>query len=91
LRAILLYEADLNQKNKRLRWDMLYQAEEGSAVAIEQYRSRKHMSAIDQSLNKALTFDIWWQLCQRGVLCSNDAKACYGQICCGTVAGIDLA
>jgi hypothetical protein len=60
---------------------MLYRAEEGSAVAIEQYGSKKHMSAIDQSLNKALTFDIGrHQLRQRGALCSNDAKACYDRI-----------
>jgi hypothetical protein len=80
LRAILLYEADFNQNNKRLGRDMLYRAEDGNAVAIEQYGSRKHMSATDQSLNKALTFDIWRQLCQRGALCSNDAKACYDRI-----------
>jgi hypothetical protein len=77
LRAILLYEADFNQNNKRLGRDMLFRAEDGNAVAVEQFGSRKHMSATDQSLNKTLTFDIWRQLRQRGALCSNDAKACY--------------
>jgi hypothetical protein len=38
------------------------------------------MSAVDQSLNKTLTFDIWHQLRQQGALCSNDAKACYDRI-----------
>jgi hypothetical protein len=80
LRAILLYEADFNQNNKRLGREMLFRAETGGAVAIEQFGSRKHMSAIDQSLNKALTFDIWRQLRQRGALCSNDAKSCYNRI-----------
>jgi hypothetical protein len=80
LRAILLYEADFNQNNKRLGREMLFRAETGGAVAIEQFGSRKHMSAIDQSLNKALTFDIWRQLRQRGALCSNDAKSCYDRI-----------
>jgi hypothetical protein len=59
LRAILLYKADFNQNNKHLRREMLYRAEDSNAVAIEQYGSRKNMSASDQSLNKALTFDIW--------------------------------
>jgi hypothetical protein len=80
LRAILLFEADFNQNNKRLGREMLYRAEDSNAVAIEQYGSRKNMSAVDQSLNKALTFDIWRQLRQRGALCANDAKACYDRI-----------
>lgn len=80
LRAILLYEADFNQNNKRLGREMLRVAEEADAVAIEQYGSRKNMSASDQSLNKALTFDLWRQLRQRGALCCNDAKACYDRI-----------
>jgi hypothetical protein len=80
LRAILLYKADFNQNNKRLGRKMLFQAETNNAVAIEQYGSRKNMSASDQSLNKALTFDLWRQLRQRGALCCNDAKACYDRI-----------
>jgi hypothetical protein len=35
LRAILLYEADFNQNNKRLGREMLYRAEEANAVAME--------------------------------------------------------
>jgi hypothetical protein len=80
LRAILLYEADFNQNNKRFGREALFRAEEANAVAIEQYGSRKHMSASDQSLNKALTFDIWRQFRQCGALCCNDAKACYDRI-----------
>jgi hypothetical protein len=80
LRAILLYEADFNQNNKRLGREMLLQAESHDAVAVEQYGSRKNMSASDQSLNKALTFDLWRQFRQRGALCCNDAKACYDRI-----------
>jgi hypothetical protein len=80
LRAILLYEADFNQNNKRFGREALFRAEDANAVAIEQYGSRKHMSASDQSLNKALTFDIWRQLRQCGALCCNDAKACYDRI-----------
>jgi hypothetical protein len=80
LRAILLYEADFNQNNKRLGREMLFRAEQHNAVAIEQFGSRKNMSAIDQSLNKTLTFDLFRQNRQRGALCSNDAKGCYDRI-----------
>jgi hypothetical protein len=59
---------------------MLFQAETNNAVAIKQYSSRKNMSASDQSLNKALTFDLWRQFRQQGALCCNDAKACYNWI-----------
>jgi hypothetical protein len=40
---------------------MLYTAEKIGAVAPEQYGSCKHMLAVDQSLNKAITFDLWRQ------------------------------
>jgi hypothetical protein len=74
LRAILLYEADFNQNNKKLGRDMLAMAEEFNAIAPEQFGSRKFLSAVDQSLNKALTFDIWRQNRTSAALCSNDAK-----------------
>jgi hypothetical protein len=80
LRAILLYEADFNHNNKRLGREMLRQAESANVVAIEQYGSRKNLSAVDQSLNKVLTFDLWRQFRQNGALCSNDAKSCYDRI-----------
>jgi hypothetical protein len=80
LRAILLFEADFNQNNKRLGREMLFRAEKANVVAIEQYGSRNNMSATDQSLNKALTFDLWRQFRQRGALCSNDVKACHDRI-----------
>jgi hypothetical protein len=38
---------------------MLATAEQYDAVAPEQFVSRKFLSAVDQSLNKALTFDLW--------------------------------
>jgi hypothetical protein len=80
LRAILPYEADFKQNNKRLGREILYQAEAGNSVAIEQFGSRKNMSAMDQSLNKVLTFDLWRQLRQNGALCCNNAKGCYDRI-----------
>jgi hypothetical protein len=59
LRAILLYEADFNQNNKKLGRQMLAMAEQFDAIAPEQFGSRKFLSAVDQSLNKVLTFDLW--------------------------------
>jgi hypothetical protein len=80
LRAILLYEADFNQNNKKLGRQMLAIAEQFDAIAPEQFGSRKFLSAVDQSLNKALTFDLWRQHCTCAALCSNDAKGCYDRI-----------
>ena len=80
LRAILLYEADFNQNNKKLGKDMMYTAEDLKAIAKEQFGSRSRMTAIDQSLNKRLTYDIIRQTRRPGALCSNDAKSCYDRI-----------
>jgi hypothetical protein len=80
LRAILLYEADFNQNNKKLGRQMLTTAELYDAIAPEQFGSRKFLSAVDQSLNKALIFDLWRQHRSCVALCSNDAKGCYDRI-----------
>jgi hypothetical protein len=80
LRAILLYEADFNQNNKKLGRQMLATAEQFDAIAPEQFGSRKFLSAVDQSLNKALTFDLWRQHRTSAALCLNDAKGCYDRI-----------
>jgi hypothetical protein len=45
------YEADFNQNNKCLGWEMLFRAEQQKAVATEQFGRRKHLSTSDQSLN----------------------------------------
>jgi hypothetical protein len=80
LRAILLFEPDFNQNNKLLGRTVMKYAEQYQGLAIEQFGSRKQMSAIDQSLNKTLTFDLWRQFKIPGALCSNDAKSCYDRI-----------
>jgi hypothetical protein len=80
LRAILLYEADFNQNNKRFGRELMHLAEKYDALAVEQFGSRKSKSAIDQSLNKLLTFDLWRQLRIPGALCSSDARACYDRM-----------
>ena len=61
LRTILLLEADFNQGNKRLGRELMFNAEKLNRLAREQYGSRKFYTAINQGLNKRLTFDIWRQ------------------------------
>jgi hypothetical protein len=80
LRAILLYEADFNQNNKKLGRQMLAMAERFDALAPEQFGSRKFLSAVDQSLNKALIFDLWRMSRSPAALYSNDANGCYDRI-----------
>jgi hypothetical protein len=79
--AILLFEADFNQNNKLLGRTVMNYAEQQNGLALEQFGSRKQMSAIGQSLNKTLTFDLWRQFKTPGALCSNDAKSCYDLQC----------
>jgi len=55
-------------------------AEQHNQLALEQYGSRKGLTAIEHGLNKRLTFDIIRQLRRPSALCSNDAKSCYDRI-----------
>jgi Reverse transcriptase (RNA-dependent DNA polymerase) len=89
MRTILLYDASFNQNNKWIGRSSMRQAEQlqrnrtttvRQAMAPEQYGSRKHHQAIDQCLNKRLTFDISRQLHGPMALCANDAKSCYDRI-----------
>ena len=80
LRTILLYEADFNAMNKILGREMLSNGEENGTIANEQYGSRKNKTAINQCLNKKLTFDLWRQNKCTGAILSNDAKSCYDRI-----------
>jgi len=54
---------------------MMYQAEENGLVAGEQYGSHHGKSAITQSLNKQLAFDLICQFKRAAIVCSNDAKS----------------
>ena len=80
LRAILLFEADFNQNNKRFGRAVMYNAEDLCLLAKEQYGSRKRKSAIDHCLNRRLTFDMARLRKRPLAVCSNDAKACYDRI-----------
>ncbi len=59
---------------------MMYTAEQLQVVAKERYGSRKNKAAIEQCLNKRLTFDLARQLKRPLAMCSNDAKSCYDRI-----------
>jgi len=80
LRIILLFEADFNTNNKWIGRAVMYQAEQHSLLADEQYGSRKFKSAIHQCLNKCLLYDLIRFRRQPAALCSNDAKSCYDRI-----------
>jgi len=80
LRIILLFEEDFNQLNKFIRKEMMHQAEDNGLVVGEQYGSQHGKSAITQSLNKQLAFDLIWQFKRAAIVCSNNAKSCYDRI-----------
>ena len=64
-------------------------AETFNQCAIEQYGSRKRHKAIDQAVNKCLTFKILRQKRMAGALCANNALSCYDRIC-HTVASLNM-
>jgi hypothetical protein len=70
----------LQPEQQKLGRDMMKLAESKDLIAIEQYGSRKNMSAIEHCLDKKLTFDVLRQQHSPGALCSNDAKGCYDWI-----------
>ena len=58
----------------------MYWAKQYNLIAPEQFGSRKSHDCITAALNKRLTFDIMRANHLPGILCSNDAKACYDRI-----------
>ena len=80
LRLTSLLMPDYNHNNKILgRWAMA-EAEDKGLLATEQYGSRKNLSAAKHALNKRLMLDIHRVQRKPGILCANDAKACYDRI-----------
>ena len=80
LRTILLYDAEFNAVLKWLGKIIMQQAEMTKAIALEQYGSRKGLSAISHCLNIQFTYDFIRQNKLSAAICSNDAKACYDRI-----------
>jgi len=77
LRTLLLYDAEFNATLKWLGHIIMNRAKSLNALAPEQYGSCIDHTAIYQSLNMQLTYDLIRQQCLTAAVCSNDTKACY--------------
>jgi hypothetical protein len=73
LRTIVLFQGDFNYLNKYIGRHMMKDGEAYEQLAWEQYGSREGKNAIDQALNKALSFDFIRQARMDAAMCSNDA------------------
>ena len=71
---------DFNHNNKILGRRAMQNAEDDGILAMEQYGSRKNLSASKHALNKRLLLDIIRAQKRPAVICANDAKACYDRI-----------
>lgn len=80
LRTIVLLNSQFNVGNKVLARRLAQVAEQNKRFAVEQHGSRKHHRAIEQAVNKRLTFDIAYQQRRPLALCTNDLKSCYEHI-----------
>ena len=80
LRLTSLLRPDYNHNNKILGREAMRRAEEAKKLAPEQYGSRKGLSAEKHALNKRLLVDILRVQKRPGIICANDAKACYDRI-----------
>lgn len=60
LRTILLLEADFNMNNKKLGRDVMAWAERAKELARDNYGGRKHLRAVEVSLNSTLTYNSLW-------------------------------
>ena len=80
LRTIVLFEAEFNFMNKIIARRAMRNAEEAQALINEQYGSRKDHTAIEQVLNKRLSFDLMRQMKRPGTIVPTDLKGCYDRI-----------
>ena len=80
LRLTSLLAPDFNHNNKILGRAAMRWAEKKGMLAEEQYGSRKTLSAEKHALNKRLLLDTLRIQKKPGVICANDAKACYDRI-----------
>jgi hypothetical protein len=80
LRTIFLFQGDFNYPNKYIRHHMIKDGEAYEQLAWEQYKSREGNNAIEQALNKVLSFVLVRQAQMDAAICHNDAKSCYDRI-----------
>lgn len=78
--TIVLFAVDCNYAFKHIGWEMMKVAKKTKSLAPKQCGSRKSHRAIDLTMNKALTYDLFCQPKWVSAVCSNDAKSCYNLI-----------
>jgi hypothetical protein len=80
LSTSVLFQGDLNYLNKYIGHHTMKDGEEYEQLAWEQYGSCERNNAIEQALNKVLSFDLIQQAQMDAAMCSNDDKSCYDRI-----------
>ena len=80
IRTIFLMEPDFIYINKFICKNLLARSKRHGRIAQEQSGSRTNHLAINQVVNRVLTYDILWQQKIKGVLFSIDAITCCDRI-----------
>jgi hypothetical protein len=80
LPTIVLFQGDFNYLNKYIGRHMMKDGEAYEQLGWEQYGIREVKKAIEQALNKVLSFYLIQQTLMDADMCSNDAKSCYDRI-----------
>jgi hypothetical protein len=76
----VIFQGDFNYLNKYIGRHMMENDEAYEQLVWEKYGSREGKNAIDQALNKVLSFDLIRQAQMDAAMCSNDSKRCYDRI-----------
>jgi hypothetical protein len=71
---IVIFQGDFNYLNKYIGRHMMKDGEAYEQLAWEQYGIREGNNAIEQALNKVLSFDFIQQARMDAAMCSRDAK-----------------
>ena len=80
MRLINLVQPCFNQLTALNSYRFMKHAEKHQLMAIEQFGSRKNLSAIMHATNKTLMFDYLRITKTKAIICANDAKSCYDRI-----------
>jgi hypothetical protein len=80
LRTIFLFQGDFNYLNKYIGRHMMKDGNAYENLAWYQYGSCEGKYAIEQDLNKVLSFNLIQQARMDTAMSSNDAKSCYDRI-----------
>jgi hypothetical protein len=80
MRLINLVQPCFNQLTALNSYRFMKHAEKHQLMAVEQFGSRKNLSAIMHATNKTLMFDFLRITKTKAIICANDAKSCYDRI-----------